>query len=66
MTNPKQVSDFAKEYEEMYISLGQLKSAFDILFNERGHWKKAFDMEHEAFLEFQKNTLENLEKIRNE
>lgn len=31
MTEPKQVSDFAKEYQQMYIGLGQCKSAYEIL-----------------------------------
>ncbi len=35
MTDPKQVSDFAEEYQNTYIALVQYKSANEILFKER-------------------------------
>lgn len=31
MTDPKGVSDFAKEYQETYIALAQCKSAYEIV-----------------------------------
>lgn len=39
MTDPKQVSDFAKEYQEMYIALVQCKSAYAEVCKERDKLK---------------------------
>jgi hypothetical protein len=34
-TTPKQVSDFAKDYQEMYIGFGQCISAYKIVVKQR-------------------------------
>jgi len=44
MTNPKQVSDFAREYESIYISNGQLKSALEALRKQLDEAKYGFDI----------------------
>lgn len=48
MTAPKTISDFAREYEELYVELTQYRSAYPILFKERDEWKaKAERLEKE-------------------
>lgn len=40
MTNPKQISDFAKEYQQTFMALTQLKSAYEIIRKERDELKE--------------------------
>lgn len=41
-TNPKVISDFAKEYQKTYIALTQYKSAYEIVLKERDKLKKEY------------------------
>lgn len=40
ITTPKQVSDFAKEYERLYIALGQAENIIAILRKEIAEYKE--------------------------
>lgn len=43
-TTPEQVTNFAKEYEQMWRELTQYKSAYGILIKERDKLKQQLDM----------------------
>lgn len=48
MTDPKQISDFAKEYQQMYIGFTQCKSMYEIVLKQRDEANQTLEMERKA------------------